>query len=96
MKWTDAHDVMLCREISLMRPYSFKPGTKESGSAWFSVASDLNTVQELKFTVNQKSVRDRTKLLLENYNTRMGNRNMHLDRMITLVKLGKETALFLN
>lgn len=71
MKWTDAHDVMLCREILLMRPYSFKPGTKESGSAWFSVASDLNTVQELKFTVNQKSVRDRTKLLLEHYNTRM-------------------------
>ena len=71
MKWTPQHDVFLCRELLLMRPWTFKPGTKESGHAWTSVAQDLNNIKELKFTVNQKSVRDHTKLLLEKYNQRM-------------------------
>ena len=71
MKWTDQHDIYLCREVLLMKPYTFKPGTKESGSAWSSVATDLNTVKDVLFTVNQKSVRDRTKLLLDKFKRRM-------------------------
>lgn len=71
MKWTEQHDIYLCRELLLLKPYQFKPGTKESGAAWTSVATDLNVVKEISFTVNQKSVRDRTKLLLDKFKRRM-------------------------
>jgi len=71
MKWTDAHDVVLCRELLLMKPYRFKPGTKDSGSAWTAVASDLNSITEVNFNVNQKGVRDRSKLLIDKFKRRM-------------------------
>ena len=43
----------------MMKPYQFRPGSKESGNAWSSIADDLNTVTEVIFYVSQKSVRDR-------------------------------------
>ena len=70
MKWTDEHNILLCREVLLLKPYTFKSGTKESGSAWSSVACNLNTVIEVTFNVSQKSVRDRTKLLIDKFKRR--------------------------
>ena len=67
MRWSEAHDILLCREILMMRPYQFKSGSKESGSAWSSVSEDLNSIQELTFTTSQKSVRDRYRLLLDKH-----------------------------
>ena len=72
MKWTEKHDIVLCRELLIMKPYNYKPSTKESGSAWTSVAEDLNKVtEEVIFNVSQKAVRDRTKLLIDKFKRRM-------------------------
>ena len=71
MKWTEKHDIYFCREMLLLRPYQFKPGSKESGNAWSSIASDLGELQEVSFTVTQKSVRDRYRLLLEKHKRKM-------------------------
>ena len=67
MRWSEAHDILICREILMIRPYQFKSGSKESGSAWSSVSEDLNSIQELTFTTSQKSVRDRYRLLLDKH-----------------------------
>ncbi|XP_066914770.1 putative uncharacterized protein DDB_G0274435 [Clytia hemisphaerica] len=71
MKWDDKHDVLLGRELLFMKPYNFKPGTRDSGSAWTAVAEDLNKVTEVKFDVTQKSVRDRTKIAMNNHKRKM-------------------------
>lgn len=71
MKWSEKHDVFLCREILFMKPYRFKPGGPQSGSAWTNIASDLCEVKEVTFNVNQKSVRDRYRLLLDKHKKKM-------------------------
>ena len=54
-----------------MKPYQFKPGSPQSGSAWTNIASDLCEVKEVTFNVNQKSVRDRYRLLLDKHKKKM-------------------------
>ena len=56
MLWTYEHDSYLGREILLMKPYQYKPGYKQIGNAWTSVAEDLNKILEVRFDVNQKGV----------------------------------------
>ena len=67
MKWSEMHDLYLCRVILFIKPYQFKPGSTYSGNAWTSIANDLCAVEEISFTVNQKSVRDRHRLLLDKH-----------------------------
>ena len=71
MTWTMENDLILCREILLIKPYAYKSGTKESGAAWTMIANDLNSVREVKFQVTQKSVRDRCKLLIDKFKRQM-------------------------
>ena len=65
------HDVYLCRKILFIKPYQFKSGSTHSGNAWTSIANDLCAVKEISFTVNQKSVRDRYRLLLDKHKKKM-------------------------
>lgn len=71
MKWSEMHDLYLCREVLFIKPYQFKPGSACSGNAWTSIANDLCAVEELCFTVNQKSVRDRYRLLIDKHKKKM-------------------------
>ena len=67
MKWTEEHDVMLCREVLIVYPHQYRPKSSERGNAWTTIANDLNAVQEIRFSVTQKAVRDRLKLLVERF-----------------------------
>ena len=49
MRWSTEHYTLLCREVLMIKPYQYKPGTKESGGAWSLVSDELNTVQEVFF-----------------------------------------------
>ena len=80
MRWSEAHDILLCREILMIRPYQFKSGSKESGSAWSFVSGDLNSILELTFTNSQKSARDRNQLLLDKHVKRIRRQGVWLDR----------------
>ena len=71
MKWTYEHDMYLGREVLLIKPYQFKSGSKESGTAWTSIAKDLNKITEVKFNVSQKAVRDHCRNLLEKHKRKM-------------------------
>lgn len=71
MRWSEEHDLILCREILMIQPYQYRSGSKESGNAWTCISTDLNKIVEVKFNTTQKSVRDRYKLLLDKYNKKM-------------------------
>ena len=61
--WSDESDVVLCREILVLRPYQYQKGSKESGNAWNLITDIMNEkVEELSVTT--KSVRDHFNLLL--------------------------------
>ena len=71
IRWTYEHDIYLGREMLLINPYQHKPGSKESGNAWSSIAEDLNKISEVYVDVNQKGVRDRCRNLLKKHKTKM-------------------------
>ena len=56
MEWTEQKDVMLAREILLCEPFQYRVGSKERGSVWSQIATNLNT--HPGFTVSQRAVRD--------------------------------------
>ena len=59
MTWTEEHDILLCREILVEEPYNFKHGSRERGRCWDRIAEALNSVEQPKFIVDQRAVRDR-------------------------------------
>ena len=69
--WTKDHDVLLIREILVFRPFAFKFGSRERGQAWDKIAETLNTVQQVRFSVDQRGVRERYAKLEKAYKKRM-------------------------
>ena len=67
MEWTNKHDISFCREILLVIPFKAKPRTNQRGQLWNEIADCLNSLNEPKFSVTQRSVRDRFKLLSEKF-----------------------------
>ena len=61
MEWTQQKDVMLAREMLLCEPFQYRVGSKECGSVWSQIATNLNT--HPGFTVSQRAVRDRYGIL---------------------------------
>ena len=62
-QWTEKHDVLLCREILVCEPFYLKPRSAERGKTWEKIATNLNMLQDPKFRVTARSVRDRCTLL---------------------------------
>ena len=61
MEWTEQKDVMLAREILLCEHFQYRVGSKERGSVWSQIATNLNT--HPRFTVSQRAARDRYGIL---------------------------------
>ena len=59
MIWTSQHDVLLCREILVTQPFQHKIGSREKGQSWDKIATVLNSMDTVKFTVDQRAVRER-------------------------------------
>ena len=62
MKWSEEHDVMLGREI-MLELWKYKAGTRERGQCLDRIAESLNHLKKPPFSVSQKSVRDRLRIL---------------------------------
>ena len=69
--WTEAHDISFCCELRNIKPYQYKSGTRESGSASEQIAKNLNSFERPKFSVNKRSVRDRYNVLRGNFMRKM-------------------------
>ena len=67
MEWTNVYDIMFCREIMVIEPYTAKPRRTQCGPLWKSIADNLYSLAEPKFNVTQRAVRDRFKLIGENF-----------------------------
>ena len=70
-EWTEKHDDYLLREILVVEPFQFKQGSVKRGGAWTQIAEILNSVTDVNFRVNQRSVRDRLTLLEKAYRKKM-------------------------
>ena len=55
----------------MVEPYTAKPRTVLKGQLWNKISENLNKLEEPKFLVVQRSVRDRFKLLREKFKKRM-------------------------
>ena len=67
MCWTAKHDDLFIREVLIFEPWNFKKGSPERGNCWKSIAESLNQIVDPSFRVDDRSVRDRFKLLEKKY-----------------------------
>lgn len=71
MKWSEEHDLMLCREVLVVEPFNYPKQSKERGEIWGEIALNLNRISSPKFKVSKRSVRDRLTLLLTKHKEKM-------------------------
>ena len=71
MEWSEAHDILLCREIRFKEPYQHRKGSSDRGKVWSEIAESLNGSAEPTFKVTQRSVRERYNLLQAKYKKKM-------------------------
>ena len=58
MRWSEEHDLLLCREILVSQSFKFSFGSRERGYCWSAVATRLSECHQPKFTVDQRTVRE--------------------------------------
>jgi hypothetical protein len=64
MKWTQAHDQHLVREILAERPFDHQKGSRQIGTVWQTIVDNLNSKTEISFNLTSiRSVRERYRLL---------------------------------
>jgi len=70
MHWTPEHEGAFVKEMLLFEPWQYKKGSPERGNVWKLIAESLSQLEELYFRVNDRSLRDKYKLLEKNYNSK--------------------------
>ena len=68
--WSDDHIILFLRQVLDIHPYTFKKRTKESGEAWQAIADKLNNVETPTFKVTKKSLSEKFRTLMEEYNAK--------------------------
>ncbi|CAH3118764.1 unnamed protein product, partial [Porites lobata] len=63
MFWTKDHDLILCREVLNLNPFTTKKGSTQRSTIWDKVATTLNNCSCLAFNVDKRSVRDHVGIL---------------------------------
>ena len=71
MFWLGLHNELLFQEVILVQPYMYRPSTRERGNAWSRIADSLSSINNAKFYVNQRPVRERFNLNLTWYKTKI-------------------------
>ena len=59
MIWTAQHEKILLREILTYEPFNHKSGTVQRGESWKLIAESLNSLDEAKYTITHRSVREK-------------------------------------
>lgn len=65
MSWTPAKDILLCREIIFQNPYSEKKKSVQRSAIWDRIADKLNDIDQPKFNVDKRAVRDHIAILIK-------------------------------
>ena len=53
----------MCRQVLVSERFNFKPRSTETGKVWEAIAQQLNAIDQPKFRVSARAVRDRYSLL---------------------------------
>jgi hypothetical protein len=64
MKWTEAHDIELCKEVVVSKLFETEKMSIERGQIWEFIAKNLEKLEYPCFHIDQRSVRDRLRKLL--------------------------------
>ena len=67
MEWSTNHDILLLKEILVSEPHKFRKSSNKRGRIWTLIASNLNEIDEVKFWVKQRGVRERFEAIQERY-----------------------------
>ena len=67
MNWTEEHDVVFCREIIFVNPFSAKKKSVQRSALWQRVADTLNSIKDPVFFVDKRSVRDHIGVLVQRF-----------------------------
>ena len=59
MEWSEAHDVLLCREMLALNPFKAKRKTTQWSNMWKTIAQNLELIDQPTFRVTVRAVRDR-------------------------------------
>lgn len=65
--WKLVHEKRLITELLVVEPYMHKPNSKERGIAWKQIADNLNGLEDPKFRVTGRAIRDKFKKMLEKF-----------------------------
>ena len=58
MEWSDKDDLVLCRDMLVMKPYQNPSRSKERGDVWNQIPVNLSGLDHPKFKVNKRATRD--------------------------------------
>lgn len=71
MSWTKEHDLILCREVVNLNPFTTRKGSTQRSSMWEQIADTLNKCHSLKFYVDKRSVRDHVGILVNRHKKKL-------------------------
>ncbi|XP_068674700.1 uncharacterized protein [Montipora foliosa] len=69
--WTKEHDILLCRKVLSVNPFSAKRNSNERGKLWEEISTNLNGTSGVRFFVTKRSVRDHLNILIKRYRKKM-------------------------
>ena len=61
------HDLVLCKEIIFVNPYSAKKRSIQRSALWRKIAENLNSVKDTCFIVEKRSVQDHIAILIQRF-----------------------------
>ncbi|KAM7444908.1 hypothetical protein ABFA07_006560 [Porites harrisoni] len=67
MNWTPTDDLVLCKEIIFVNPYSAKNKSFQRSALWQKIAENLNSVKDPCFIVEKRSVCDHIAILIQRF-----------------------------
>jgi len=79
MNWTKERDILLCREILVVNPYTTPKSSTERGNLWGTISGNLNSIDEPRFVVDRRSVRDHLAILIKHFNRRIKDEEKQSD-----------------
>ena len=65
------HDILLCREVLSVNPFSAQKISNERGKLWEEISTILNSTSGVRFFVMKRSVRDHLNILIKRYKKKM-------------------------
>ena len=65
--WTKEHDLLLCREVLSINPYSAKRNCNERSRLLERISANFNSTSGVHFSITKRSVRDHTSVLIKKY-----------------------------